>query len=112
MSKVICVDYDDTLRNRHSGMPVEGAAEAMRTLKSQGFTLIISSARLDPVLWGDLLKHRVADIIAWLAQHQIPYDQVVEHKPAADLYIDDKAYRFQGDWNQAVSDVAQLLKIT
>jgi hypothetical protein len=112
MAKVLCVDYDDTLRDRHTDLPVAGAAEAMRTLKSQGFTLIISSARLDPVLWGDLLKHRVADIIAWLAKHQIPFDQVVEHKPAADLYIDDKAYRFQGDWHQAILDVAQLLKTT
>jgi hypothetical protein len=109
ISRVLCIDFDDTLRNKQSDMPLDGAAEAMRVLKSKGFTIIISSARLDPVLWGELLEHRIKDITEWLEKHNIPSDKVVGYKPVADLYIDDKAYRLEGNWEKAVSDISGLL---
>ncbi|MBN2376147.1 MAG: hypothetical protein JXD22_07095 [Sedimentisphaerales bacterium] len=109
MSKVLCIDFDDTLRNKQSDLPMEGAAEAMRILKSKGSTILISSARLDPVLWGDLLIHREKEIAVWLEKHHIPYDKIVSHKPVADIYIDDKAYHFDGNWEKTVLDVIQVL---
>ena len=50
IAKVLCFDFDDTLRSKQSDPPLQGAPEAIGTLKSKGFAIIISSARLDPVL--------------------------------------------------------------
>jgi hypothetical protein len=50
MNKVICADFKDNLRNKQTDVPVEEPTKAMKTLESKGFAIIISSARLDPVL--------------------------------------------------------------
>ena len=39
----------------------------------------------------------------WLYQHGILVDDVASVKPMAVLYVDDRGFRFEGDW-QAVVD--------
>lgn len=109
MSKTLCIDFDDTLYNRSTNEPIEGAVEAIRQFKTEGYTILILSSRINPELWGELVKFRKKEIAEWLEKYKIPYDKVVAFKPPADLYIDDKGYRFKGDWKLAVDEIEKLV---
>jgi len=110
MGKTVCIDFDDTLC-KSDGEPVEGSFEALRGFKQAGYTILIFSARLNPELWGELIKFRSTEISDWLEQYNMPYDNIVSHKPPADVYIDNKGYRFEGDWKKAFKEILELLDI-
>lgn len=105
MGKTLSIDFDDTLCNRSNKQPIQGAVEAIKQLKSEGYTILISSSRLNPELWGELVKFREKEIADWMNQYGIPYDKIVLYKPSADVYIDDKALRFEGDWNITLGEI-------
>ena len=94
---IIAIDFDGVLcdhNNRKPGFimgePVEGAQQAMLTLKRQGDTLIIHTNR-----------ERFQHVEDWLQHFGIPYDEVTNIKPNADVFIDDKAIRFT-TWAQVL----------
>tara|TARA_R110001632_G_C11054377_1_gene385045 strand:- start:97 stop:486 length:390 start_codon:yes stop_codon:yes gene_type:complete len=103
--KIICLDLDgviypnliwlgsDTLR----GKPVDGAKEAIDELK-EDYTIIINSARFNDIKTIPRVKE-------WLDDNYIYYDKISEKKPHADIYIDDKAIGFSGNWDNTLSDV-------
>ena len=105
MGKTLSIDFDDTLCSRSSKQPIQGAVEALKQLKSEGYTILISSSRMNPELWGDLVKFREKEIADWMNQYSIPYDKIVLYKPSADVYIDDKALRFEGDWKITLGEI-------
>lgn len=105
MGKTLCFDFDDTLYHRSTGEPIAGAAEALRQLHTDGYTILISSSRMNPELWGDLVQFREKEIVEWMEKHKIPYNKIVPFKPAADPYIDDKALRFEGDWEKTLEEI-------
>ncbi len=107
MSKTLCIDFDDTLYNRSTSEPIDGAAEALAQLTSEGYTILILSSRINPELWGDLVKFREKEIVDWMEHYNIPYDKIVPFKPPADLYIDDKALRFEGDWETTLKEIGK-----
>ena len=109
MAGILCIDFDDTLYNRSSKEPIAGACEALKHFKFKGYTILISSSRLNPELWGDLVKFREQEISEWMKQYDIPYDKIVLHKPPADIYIDNKGYRFNGDWKAAAEEIGKLI---
>lgn len=109
MSKTLSIDFDDTLCNKSNGEPVNGAAEALKQLKSEGCIILISSSRMNPELWGELVKFRENEIADWLKKYDIPYDKIVSFKAPADIYIDDKAYRFKGAWKAALNEIKKLI---
>jgi NDP-sugar pyrophosphorylase family protein len=43
-------------------------------------------------------------LIAWLDRHGIEYDELWFGKPHADVYVDDKAFTFSGNWNDVTQD--------
>ena len=108
-SKTLCIDFDDTIRNRSNDLPISGVVEALSKLQKKGYRIVISSARINVKMWGELAHFRIDDIKNWLNKYNIPYDDVVAYKPAANLYIDDKGYRFEGDWEKTSNDVQKLL---
>lgn len=93
----ICIDLDKTLcvgRPYKDAVPFTGAADFLRLLKKQGHTIIIHTARGMGRNNGDAGK-AVKDIglitLSQLEDWQFVYDEIYFGKPAADLYIDDKA---------------------
>jgi hypothetical protein len=106
----IAIDFDSTIHNPFNklkgykmGQPIAGAVEAIQGLHKAGHTIIIF-----PV-WADTEQKRQA-IVDWLTYFKIPFDDVTSTKPDADVYIDDRAYRFE-NWQDTV-DFVSLLQST
>lgn len=103
-SKTVVLDFDAVLHLYRRGWtgpeplepPVPGALEFVRWLLAQGYDVVVSSARADQ-------PDGLHGIVGWLARYGFPALPVTNRKPAAILYVDDRAFRFEGDF-QAVRD--------
>jgi ribonucleotide monophosphatase NagD (HAD superfamily) len=99
--KTIMIDLDGVLCteeqffNRPLAEPIDGAQEAVRRLRAAGHTVVIYTARG----WGEykVTQH-------WLETHGFEYDGLHMGKPIADVWIDDRAVRFE-DWASALQVV-------
>lgn len=99
----ICFDLDNTLC---TGAPYEKAepyywaAKFLRILKEAGHTIIIYTARKMSSENGNI--GRVNKSIGLLTFKQLEewgfiYDEIYFGKPAADIYIDDKGFKFNNE---------------
>lgn len=111
----IAVDFDGVLYTGpwegsaaplHADKVMKGAKEAMEIL-SQKFRLIIFTCRSydGTTIHGDIDVGRPDKIEAFLREQNIPFDEVVKFpgKPSVDIYLDDKAVCFTGDWFATVT---------
>ncbi|HEY4498577.1 MAG TPA: HAD hydrolase family protein [Candidatus Paceibacterota bacterium] len=100
----IVIDLDGTICALRKGgetystvRPLPGAIEKLKALKQEGHYLIIYTARHMKTCNGDIKKvlEKMETITRdWLAEHAVPFDELVFGKPYGDLYIDDLAYTF------------------
>ena len=44
----------------------------------------------------------------WLAHHDIAVDAVCDVKPLADVYVDDRAVPFRGNWEETLASIASF----
>ena len=110
----IGVDFDGVIHKCSKGFydgtvydpPIEGAREALERL-SKKFVIVMYSAkaRKDRMLIDG--KTGVELIWEWLEKHDMKQfvKEVTAEKPRAVFYIDDKAVRFEGNWNDTFSDL-------
>ena len=116
-TKAICVDFDGVIAEftddlNDFGSLIPGAPEAISELKALGYRIIIYTARPS----HQEHKERLA---SYLQTHGIPFDEINTNshcaweteKPVADLYIDDRALRFEGNWNHTVSAAKRHLGV-
>lgn len=96
--KTVCLDLDGTVAEydgwqgpHHIGPPKRGAIAAILTLQLAGLGVVICTARDD-----------VAPVEAWVRAHGLAV-RVTNEKPKAHIYIDDRGYHFDGDWDKAVA---------
>jgi len=114
----IAIDFDGVLHGYSTGWgdgsiydaPVPGAADAMKKLKEQGHTLYIFSTRTNPIFKK---KEESADqkkaIEEWMKEHDMPFDKIWTFgKPMADIFIDDRAIGFRGQWDTTLEEVANF----
>ena len=91
--KTIAIDFDGVIHRYSKGFqglhnaydePTEGTEDALKTLKAEGYRLIIVSSR------------PVEAINKWLKQYDLDkyFDDVSNTKHPAKYYIDDHAVRF------------------
>jgi hypothetical protein len=103
-TNVMAVDFDGVVHDPYNrapgfkmGRPITGAPEALDCFRGAGYRIVIHTcARSDQ---GTL--HHIED---WLWYFQIPFDEVTDRKPEADVYLDDKAIRFV-DWTAALAQI-------
>ncbi|MBL4849712.1 MAG: hypothetical protein JKY65_29640 [Planctomycetes bacterium] len=104
-SPVVCLDLDDTILGR-GDEPLPGAVAACEVLVERGCRLVASTARLDPIWAGSPREGKVREV---LARCGFPIEEVFVEVPSADLYVDDKGWRFRGDWEELADVVAGRL---
>lgn len=105
----IVIDLDGTIcpirqegENYSDLVPLSGAVEKIQALKQAGHYIIIQTARNMATQGGNLGKvmQNIGKItLDWLEVYGIPYDEIFFGKPNAHIYIDDRAFRFEG-WEQ------------
>jgi capsule biosynthesis phosphatase len=79
--------------------PVHAVIEQLRAYRRMGFEIVISTSRNMRTFNGDveaIRSHSLPIIIDWLAEHDVPYDEVIVGKPWCGFdgfYVDDRAIR-------------------
>ena len=108
----VCIDIDGTICETDSSKeyaevsPIRGARVALIALKQEGHHIILFTARHMKTCKGDadLAENKQRGTLEWwLGYHEIPYDELIFGKPYADIYIDDKGYKFE-DWGDTLRD--------
>jgi hypothetical protein len=102
MKKTIAVDFDGVIHDYSHGWcagavygdPLPGAAEGLRKL-SIHYKLVLLTAR-----------HNLTEVDAWLRKHHLShyFADVTNRKPAAVVYLDDRALKFES-WEQTLEDL-------
>lgn len=109
--KTICIDIDGTISHyiewvdsKTFGEVLPHCAETIHHLKADGWYVIIYTTRADKT-----------EIKAFLEANHVPFDAINENpnqpsnaeggKPYADVYVDDRAIQFDGDWEGAYEKI-------
>ena len=105
----IVVDFDGTIADDvfpDIGNPKEGVIEALNKLKEAGFEITIHSCRTGSYLKETLPDDQYETIKKFMDYYKIPFDQIwVPDKPIASAYIDDKAIRYENNWDEIVNNL-------
>ncbi len=98
--KRISIDYDDTLvegMKSTKGKALKGAVEFTNKLKKDGWEIIISTCRPD---W------QVVEIRENLEKQGFKFDMILPYtKPKAKYYIDDRAIKFNGNFDKIYKEL-------
>ena len=104
----ICIDIDGTIceikkpeEAYKDVKPIPGAALKIKQLKEEGAYIILCTARHMKTCnanVGQVLARQGETLLTWLKEHDFVYDELWLGKPYADIYIDDKALKFDGSW--------------
>lgn len=116
----IAVDLDGTIcpikqpNMSYSDLqPFPGAREKIHELRAQGHYIIIQTARNMATCesnLGKVMKNIGKVTLDWLEKWGIEFDEIYFGKPNAEVYIDDRAYRYitwQEITESALSQVAK-----
>src|SRR5438045_3816439 len=113
----ICIDVDGVICELRKPeqtygdlAPLPGAVEKMTALKQAGHYLILCTARHMATCnsnIGLVVARQGKTLLDWLAENNIPYDEIWFGKPHADVYLDDNGLRFNG-WDQISGDGSNL----
>lgn len=95
----VAIDFDgviyrpspDDTRVTLCGSPMPGVIEFIAKVREAGFDVVIHSLRAT-----NYEGTRLA--LEWMFRNGFPPLGFVANKPPALIYIDDKGYRFTGDW--------------
>jgi len=102
--KIIAIDFDGVIHDiehplpgRRMGAPITGAREALLELADNLNKIIIFTVRANT-------EQGVRVVANFMNYYYLPYNEITNIKPVANIYIDDKGVRFT-NW----SDILKLL---
>lgn len=106
-SRRIAVDFDGVCAEiTHDyyeiGDPVPGAIDILSNLRELGWYIVIWTSRVNAMKLEELSQapnqypKLMIGMLEWLEKHNFPYDELDmgHQKPACNIFIDDRAYRF------------------
>lgn len=127
MSNLIGIDYDGVIvpfgpLTDLDQPPIIGVIEAINSLKSKGYTIVIHTSRLSQYWWNYDYKNFGASsptafgaaqfeyVKNYLSKWKIPYDILTAEKMPCLVYFDDRAVRISEDYGllEAVSEFVPL----
>lgn len=91
----IAIDWDGTLVDQEQNW-LPGSRDALDAMLRRGYKVTIHSSRAN---WQGGVE-QISDKLGNLASHV-----AIEPKPEADLYIDNKGQRFDGEWSEILDDL-------
>ncbi len=104
----ICFDLDDTILHGKqpdepygNETPQRDAVRFIQMLHGEGHHIIIYTARHMRTCDGNVgkvLARQGMTTLKWLEDNKVPYDEIHFGKPHADIFVDDKGFRHDGDW--------------
>ncbi len=106
MKQTLILDFDGVIHSYESGWhgadkitdpPTDGAREGIAKLREK-YIIVVVSSRCHQAGGIDAIK-------AWLALHSIEVDGVSNDKPPHICTVDDRAFRFEGDWEAVIDGV-------
>ena len=121
--KRLIFDIDNTLCYTKNGDyknadPDIAMIDKLRDYHNQGFTIVLHTSRNMRTYSGnvgEINKNTLPTIIDWLAEHNVPYDEIYVGKPWCGFegfYVDDKAIRPDEFLNLSYADICKLLGMT
>ncbi len=102
---IVAVDLNGVLDSytgwkgeKHWDPPRAGAAEFLRALRDRGARVVVHTTRYRE------------DAEAWLREHGLMQyvDEVTNAKVAADVFVDDRAVCFRGDFDQTLREIEEF----
>jgi hypothetical protein len=109
---IIALDFDSVLHqySKWTGPtpeepPVAGAQEFVRSLVDDGFEVVVFSHRAATTAGKE-------GIIEWLVEYGFPAMDVSDRKPPAEVFVDDRAVRFEGDFDATYAFIVDKKKRT
>jgi len=110
---IVALDFDHTLFYFNGDDELccyDGARENIEKLKSMGHEIVIHTCRIGIAMENGTLDQEVAAIQQTLENFRIPFDSIwMGPKMVADVYIDDLAVRFEGDWTSTFENTVKHL---
>lgn len=108
MKQTVIIDFDGVLHSYKSGWqgadnipdpPTDGAKEAVAKLR-ENYKVVVVSSRCHQ-------DGGLSAVISWLDKHQIEVDLVTNDKPPHIVVVDDRAFRFNGNWQEVLDGIPE-----
>lgn len=122
-NKVIVVDVDGTLTNEKSDetsysdvIVSESMKSRLMSLKLEGYWIVLYTSRNMRTHEGNIgliMKNTAPTLINWLAENEIPYDEIHFGKPWCGhdgFYVDDRAVRPREFVENSIEQLRSILK--
>ena len=111
----LAIDFDGTIADDSNfpiiGEPKKGVKEAIDKL-SEKYEIVIDSCRTSRVFKkSPVYQKRIDEMIGWLNENKIKYDRINmgdEGKVLAEAYIDNRAIRFEDNWDKILKQCINL----
>ena len=101
-ARIVSVDFNGVLDTyagwqgaAHFDPPRPGARAFLDALRARGFRIIIFTTRYPDDVWRWLRDHALEDVVS----------EVTNRKPAAHVFVDDRAICFRGDFDDTLKQI-------
>jgi hypothetical protein len=102
---IACIDLNGVLDSYtgwqgpvHFDPPREGAREFLEALRARGFEIVVFTTRYDEDVWRWLRAYGLETLVS----------EVTDRKPAAHVFVDDRAVCFRGDFHTTLREIEQF----
>ena len=102
---IIAIDFDHTIYNNALDAPHEGVHEVFDRFRMLGHKILIHSCNNPDWIRQQCERFNIRPDWIW-GEAPLDYGQ----KPVADVYIDDRAISFRGNWLEAADQALELIR--